>query len=263
MNYQLSIPINNTENEASYRAQVQSFPSQIKRSDLDRHIQSLGKCFVGISLQNPNFIGNKMRSVVDWISKRFPECNFLLGDHVHRLTLQIRQELAEENSYNNALGLGDLYLRTHRKILTGENKNLYTEIIRGSEIYSTNEVAHFRSLLRECYDNNLEFSSALEQFATLFIMRGLDSPPNKECANWQRKLSTQYVIEELAETCYMISKGYNILVYPGSLAIFEKISEGCFKKLPVELNSLVNIGLRLKRKGKALSNQADRHPAPA
>lgn len=243
MKNQIIIPLNHSNN-ARYRAQVHNCIPASARADIGTY----KSCFIGISLENPNFIGGKLASVVDWISNRFSNCVFLLGDSIHRLTLQIRKELNAEDSLNHALGLGDYYLRTHQHMLVNTKTNEPFDIIRGTEIYNNCDVIEFRDALQALFDKEEKFFESVRGFSRQFILRAdsFDILATEHALN----LSCRYVIEELADTCYMISQGHKTLVYPGSLAIFEQISNGCFDNLPSELNELVNIGLRLKRRGK-------------
>lgn len=245
MNNQIVIPLH-TRSDSRYKAEVRDFTPATERENLEQFTS----CFVGISLENPNFIGNKLDSMIHWISKRFPHCVFLLGDQVHRLTLQIRKGLDDENSIHHALGLGDYYLRTHQHFfkhsLTGEN----LPIIRGSDIYQQAKVVNYREQLKTLFDTNNIFRSAVEHFAQAFILRGEEMDANDAACGNHINWSCHYVLEELAETCYMISQGHRVLVYPGSLAIFQQIADDGFENMPAELNELVNISLRLKRRGK-------------
>ncbi|WP_086929701.1 tRNA-dependent cyclodipeptide synthase [Agarilytica rhodophyticola] len=243
MKNQIIIPLNQSNN-ARYKAEVRTCVPAEARAD----ISTYKSCFVGISLENPSFIGSKLASIVDWISNRFSDCTFLLGDNVHRLTLQIRKDLGAEDSLNHALGLGDYYLRTHQHILKNTKTGKPFKVIRGAEIYDNCSVIKYHEALQTLFKEQESFREAVRGFARQFILRAesFDILATENAVN----LSCRYVLEELAETCYMISLGHNTLVYPGSLAIFEQISEGCFVGLPKELDKLVNIGLRLKRRGK-------------
>lgn len=209
-------------------------------------------CFVGISLDNPNFLGSKLQSIVDFISNRYDNCCFLLGDHVHRLTLQIRKDLTREQCQYHALGLGDYYLRTQQNVLRHSHTGEAFPLIRGSDICQLPEVMNYRSMLEQQFESDPAFRTAIEGFAGQFIARSSEIT-SEEARSEIIRLSCQYVLEELAETCYMISKGYSVLVYPGSLTIFQQISNGFFEGLPNELKQLINIGLRLKRRGKKLA----------
>lgn len=229
-----------------YKAEVRILSPELARSTLLEH----DRCFVGISLDNPNFLGPKLQSIVDWISNRYSNCIFLLGDNVHRHTLRLRKSLNDEQSYHHALGLGDYYLRTHghmlKHSLTGES---FT-IIRGSDIHSNPKVRAYIEQLETQFATNPDFKSAVKSFALQFVARFDDDLGDDEEALEAVRHSCQYVLEELGETCYMISLGHRVLAYPGSLAIFQQIADGVFADLPEELDQLINVGLRLKRRGK-------------
>lgn len=248
MRDQIILPLSDYNSASRYKAEVRVVSPEIARSDLTRH----NSCFVGISLESANFLGNKLQSIIDYISTRYSHCVFLLGDHVHRLTLQIRKTLNEEQSRYHALALGDYFLRTQGHMLCNSETGEAFPVIRGSDIHRLPIVQSYLMQLQEQFSTDLNFNHSVKEFAKVFIARSDKDDDETEHDSQLITYSCQYVLEELAETCYMISQGHCVLVYPGSLAIFQQIADGLFagSGLPAELNHLVNIGLRLKRRGK-------------
>lgn len=248
MENQIIVSLSDYSSDLRYKAEVRVVSPDAARSTLDQE----ESCFVGISLDSPSFLGSKLQSIVNYISNRYSNCTFLLGDHVHRLTLEIRKNLSKEQCFYHALGLGDYYLRTQQHMLHHSQTGEAFPIIRGSDIYQTPEVMGYLSLLEQQFMLDSGFKMAVEGFAEQFIARSHENLQGTADSSEAARLSCRYVLEELAETCYMISKGHHVLIYPGSLAIFQQISDGLFKGLPKELDQLINVGLRLKRRGRKL-----------
>lgn len=248
MQNQIIVSLSDYSSASRYKAEVRVVSPEIARSTLGQG----ESCFVGISLESSNFLGGKLQSIVDYISNRYSNCTFLLGDHVHRLTLQIRKDLSQEQCFYHALGMGDYYLRTQQHMLRHSQTGEAFPVLRGSDIYQAPEVVGYMALLEQQFRLDSNFKMAIEGFAGQFINRSNETPQGTADSSEAVRLSCQYVLEELAETCYMISKGHPVLIYPGSLAIFQQISNGLFKGLPKEMERLINVGLRLKRRGKKL-----------
>lgn len=72
-----------------YTAKIASVSSFKHRYDFE----SSDHCFLGISLENSHFHPEKLASIVQWISRRFAHCTVLVGESIHRLTLQSVHDL--------------------------------------------------------------------------------------------------------------------------------------------------------------------------
>ncbi|MDW6004853.1 tRNA-dependent cyclodipeptide synthase [Vibrio mangrovi] len=222
-----------------YKGEIQRVSPKSKKE----YLKEKPKCFIGISLNNPNFLDSKFTGLIDFVANRHNECTFLLGDYIHRLTLQIRDGLSEEDALKIALAMGDKYIQQNEYILNEYINNLHVNFIRGSEIHDNEKFKIYFQKIKSEYDSDVEFRTAVNKFSRIFISRSSDE---EAISDMDVFLSSLYVLEELAETCYMISLGHNVLLYPGSLAIFENIADGLFPNLPDEFKQLVNVSIRLK-----------------
>ncbi|BCK73641.1 hypothetical protein Srufu_075940 [Streptomyces libani subsp. rufus] len=73
----------------------------------DRHtFEEHSNCFLGISLENSNFRPIKVRSLAEWTSRRFSRCTVLVGDSIHRITLESTRGLCPPEALTEALRLG-------------------------------------------------------------------------------------------------------------------------------------------------------------
>ncbi|HFE37663.1 MAG TPA: hypothetical protein ENK06_04470, partial [Gammaproteobacteria bacterium] len=130
------VPLSGYNSTSRYKAEVRIVSPGSARQRFTQH----NHCFVGISLDSPSFLGSKLQAIIDYVSKNFENCTFLLGDHVHRMTLRIRKNLDLEQCYYHALGLGDYYLRTQKHLLRHKDTGKAFPIIRGSDIHQLQEV---------------------------------------------------------------------------------------------------------------------------
>lgn len=70
------------------RRRYQAAISFVSPASSHHTFEAHGDCFLGVSLQNSNFRQDKVRSMANWISQRFPRCTVLVGDSIHRITLE-------------------------------------------------------------------------------------------------------------------------------------------------------------------------------
>src|SRR4051812_9639113 len=63
-------------------------------------------CFLGISLETRGFTPLKVDAMLQWIAQRAQKCAILVGDSIHRKTLQIRLGVSEMEALDLALDLG-------------------------------------------------------------------------------------------------------------------------------------------------------------
>ncbi|SHO55992.1 tRNA-dependent cyclodipeptide synthase [Vibrio quintilis] len=227
--------------QLQYKGEIQRVSPKMKRDFL----KTRPKCFVGVSLSNPCFSGAKFEGLIRFIAARYNECTFLLGDHIHRLTLQITQGFGDTQAKEIALNMGQIYIQQHRHLWEKFYQDTTFNFIKGSDVYDDQRVTDYFIRIQATYNNYPDFTQAVNGFARTFISRALNDDELTEKAI---ALSSQYVLEELAETCLMVNEGHQVLVYPGSLAIFEKIADGNFSMLPQELGTLINVSVRLKKR---------------
>jgi tRNA-dependent cyclodipeptide synthase len=73
-----------------YRAKIDGVSPASRRDTFEQHEE----CFLGISLENSNFVRAKLAGIVEWIARRFARCTVLVGDSIHRITLEATRGLA-------------------------------------------------------------------------------------------------------------------------------------------------------------------------
>ena len=95
-----------------YKAKIASVSPLAKRNDFELS----GSCFLGISLENSHFYPQKLAGILEWISRRFAQCTVLVGDSIHRLTLQSVHNLQPPVAMVAALALGERFMRENQPV---------------------------------------------------------------------------------------------------------------------------------------------------
>jgi tRNA-dependent cyclodipeptide synthase len=67
-----------------YRTKIDFVSPQNRRDTFELEYE----CFLGVSLENRNFEPARFHSLLEWVSRRFSKCKILIGDSIHRLTLE-------------------------------------------------------------------------------------------------------------------------------------------------------------------------------
>ncbi|MDE1462900.1 tRNA-dependent cyclodipeptide synthase [Spartinivicinus poritis] len=213
------------------------------------YLNKYKKCFFGVSLQNENFSDDKrLAASLDWISNNFEYCEVLVGDYIHRLTLQIIDcSLDDNDSYDKALQLGREFVSDKIELFAKYSSSCQFEIKYMSEYHRDSCYSHHRKNFLEFIECNQHYNHILTKFANTFVQR-LINTKSLSLTDKERgvALSRKYLIDEGAIFSQAVSKGYNVLVYPGSIDPFIHISEGNYRYAPKLLKEMVCVGLSLK-----------------
>ncbi|VEE49298.1 tRNA-dependent cyclodipeptide synthase [Pseudomonas fluorescens] len=122
------------------------------------------KCFLGVSLENRNFTPNRFHSMVEWAARRFEKCSILIGDHIHRITLQSTRDMPEEDARREAVRLGDAFMEESRLIVDAYRHATDFQYITCSEIQASTECKDFYSSLRNYFLEHSGFRDSVEKF---------------------------------------------------------------------------------------------------
>jgi len=71
---------------ARYLGQIVSVNPESRRANLSKS----KICMLGFSLQNKNFSSSKLSGIAEWISRNFSRCEIMVGDSIHRITLEVK-----------------------------------------------------------------------------------------------------------------------------------------------------------------------------
>lgn len=218
--------------------------------EIERHkLEDYDSCFLGISLENPSFSTVKLIAMTDWIAKRFRSCKVLIGDSLHRLTLQIdHRDLTERQALTQALLLGKAYINTELAVFDRHLNTCTFEFIYCSEIQQLNNYQEYYEIFQDLCQNNVKLAEAVNTFSLEFVRRHLEI--NRSCISDHDflEICRQYLLEELAIFACLFESHLCPILYPGSLSIFEEIAKGEHADVPACLQNMIYVSLRFKRR---------------
>jgi len=212
--------------------------------NLRENLQNYPRCFLGVSLQTTNSSTAKIMSQVEWISRRFKHCAIFIADGIHRLTLQIKEKLSEEQALNKALRLGRESIEYNSFLLDRYQKLCNFEFVLASEIQKSSNYAKYYQQLNDLYERNDKFSYSVNCFTRNFLCRG-DKSEDRERQDDCFSMSRQYLLEEMAIFTCLAERNFTTFIYPGDLGIFKEIGDGFHSDTPEALAKLNFISLKL------------------
>jgi tRNA-dependent cyclodipeptide synthase len=225
-----------------YRVKVESCYPSNSRDILSEH----GGGFLGISLENKSFSEGKLIEMVRWIGRRTDRYAILIGDCIHRKTLQIRLGLSEEEALFVALELGREFRETTLSLLANSGVSCVPEIFMCSEIRDQRSFERYHAILEERFQNCNLFGEVVRGFSELYIeKRGQFGDDNARKRHV--KLSCEYFLEELAIFSCLKDLGYTIMVYPGSFTTLQAIVEkGDYRLKEISPDGLISLNLKAR-----------------
>lgn len=215
----------------------------------ERHkIEDYDSCFLGISLENPSFSTAKLVAMTDWIANRFRNCKVLVGDSLHRLTLQINRRLTERQALTQALSLGKEYINTKLSVFDRRLDTCAFEFIYCSDIQRSDNYREYYKVFEDLLQKSRKFSESVNLFSLKFISRHLKANQNHIPDNNFRDICQKYLLEEIAIFSCLFESHLCPILYPGSLSIFEEIANGEHPDVPDCLKSMIYVSLKFKKR---------------
>lgn len=226
---------------AKYKIEVaQIFPEQQRDVLLQKR-----HCMLGFSLQSQSFMPAKLAGMAEWISKHFSECSVLIGDGIHRITLEING-MSKAQAASHALSLGQDVIEQDASIFQPYQSQCRFHLISTAAMQTTPEYFDYYQALTNLFEQDEKFHASVNAFATRFVgeRRLIDA----DSLAYFKQLSCQYLLEEIALTAILLSQGVTIFVYPGTLRIMQELSLGGHPGVPSVFAQLISINLRQKRR---------------
>lgn len=221
-----------------YRTKISAVVPTQRRASLPEYRQAL----LGISLGNAQGPA-KTICMGDWIERRFDACRVLVGDSIHRLTLQILERCDETDARQRALQMGQVYMRRTRALFERFADCRFDYVFTSQLEEHENFQPHLRQLARAS-EQNSDFDAFVKRFVEVFVARNHMDDAHGALSV---RLSRLYLLEELAMLACLIEDGWPVLLYPGSLGSAQIAPHG-FSGLPAPLQSLVSVSLQLRRR---------------
>jgi tRNA-dependent cyclodipeptide synthase len=226
---------------ARYKAKIDAVSPHTCRDSFEQH----ETCFLGVSLENSNFARGKLIGIVEWIARRFPRCTVLVGDSIHRITLETTRGLAPGPALDEALRLGRAFAQDEREVFEGFADRTEFTFVTCGEIASSPAFAAHHDRLTALYHGDAGFRQSVEAFGRQYHDKHSAQEPDAERA-WRIRRSSAYFLEEFAIFACLRQRGIAVMVYPGSFSTLAEIARGEHPGTPDELRSLVVVSLHLR-----------------
>lgn len=216
-----------------YRVEVAAVTPMSKRDALFARDQ----CCLGVSLQNVNFSAPRLAAIVDWVSRHFRKCTVLIGDSIHRITIQLTKGIDESQAHSKALLLGRAFLDRDHSIFEARRAECEFQFLHCSEVQTWHEYPLHYQRLSTLYREDESFAASVMGFAKAFAQKRAIAQDQEmdRCVS----LSCQYLLEEMAVFACLVGRGLPLIVYPGSIKSLVEITEGRHPGVPDELKRMV------------------------
>jgi tRNA-dependent cyclodipeptide synthase len=226
-----------------YRAKVDFVSPQSQRDKFEREYE----CFLGVSLENRNFEPARFHSLLEWISRRFSQCKILVGDSIHRLTLESSSRMPAREAHDRALRLGREFMEENRDIIAAYQSVTRFEFITCHEIQQTPEYFEHHRALISYFCRSPAFRESVESFGLRYHRNDWDMLSEEEREH-RLKISSNYFIEEFSIFACLVNRGIKVMVYPGSFSTLAEIADNKFPGISKELESLCVVSLHFKKR---------------
>lgn len=224
-----------------YKAEIAAVSPVSSRTTFEQY----DDCFLGVSLENSNFTTAKLTSMVKWISRRFARCTVLIGDSIHRITLESTRDMAPDEARRRALELGRSFVDSERKVFDEYGHATRFTFLNCSDVQALTECAEVHDELRTFFAKDEVFRSSVESFGRAYHRKRADGIG---AAEFERRIrmSSEYFLEEFAIFACLKRQGLPVMVYPGSFSTLSEIARGEHPGAPDELRDLIVVSLHLK-----------------
>ena len=229
------------ERQTRYRAKIDAVSPIAARTTFEQR----ERCFLGISLENPSFARAKLTGMVEWIARRFRHCTVLVGDSIHRITLQSVAGLPPPAARERALALGQEFLARERSVIESYAAPCEFSFLTCAEVEAWPTYASYYEALRKLLVEDAAFRSSVESFGRTYHGKHSAHLP-EDVLESRVQRSTEYFLEEFSIVCSLRERhGTSVMVYPGTFSTLAEIAEGHHPGAPAELRDLVVVSLKL------------------
>jgi tRNA-dependent cyclodipeptide synthase len=213
-----------------------------------RELGKQKRCFLGVSLENPNFDREELLdATLLWIEDHFSECTVVIGDTIHRLTRQIREaSTSEPDGLKEALALGREFVSDKQHLFLSHAKCSFPILFMSDPKHQAQH-RHYIDNLQRFVALNQAYHSEVSSFADMFVRRQLSVESRDSLPQRCLDLAFKYLVEEAAFCGWFADQGCHVLVYPGPIEPFKSVSDGKYPDAPEGLRKLNFVSLKLKR----------------
>ncbi len=228
-------------NASRYKAKIDAVSPDSRRTTFEREH---GECFLGVSLENSNFVRPKLAAILEWISRRFPRCTVLIGDGIHRITLETTRQLPPAAARDEALRLGRMFVDQEQHVFAGFPATRFT-FMNCSEVQTWDRYLHYLDQLHALFERDLAFRTSVEGFGRSYHSKHSHGISEEDRARRIAR-SSEYFLEEFAIFSCLRERGLGVMVYPGSFSTLSEIAAGHYPDAPAPLRDLVVVSLHMR-----------------
>ena len=212
----------------------------------EQQLSSYKRCYIGISLGNPLFQGKSLQAILSWAVERFEQSLVIVGDYLCRFNERIFHGFNSEQATQVAQNLGDDFLKQTKELFEKFDSDKLKPT-RWKNCLETVEYMQAKTILDNLFRQNPLFKKSVEKEAFSFINR--QTKRNQKLAvepDEAIKLSSEYLLEEIAVFSALSQQGWQVELYPGcELKVLEDIAKGKYSNVPMGLKKRINIELRI------------------
>jgi len=197
--------------------------------------------YLGISLENEHFTPPKLEAMIRWLNRRFKNTAVLIGDSIHRITLETVRGMPAREAHTTAMQLGQETV----DLIRGFDGLELPKVLRCSEIQASRDFRRLYQELTELFERDVAFRASVTRFSETFQQRN-DRPGAGVDYEWRVRRSCDYFLEEFAVFACLVADGYGVMAYPGAFSTLSEIVDGRHPDVPAQLRSLVVVSLDLR-----------------
>lgn len=201
---------------------------------------------MGISMDNPQFQGENLNAVLQWISLHFKNCLIFIGDHLYPYTLAISNSFVSKIApHHISVAVAELEVNISAFAKTNDTQ---FAIVRLSDLARRESFENYKNMLINLHDCDSAFRASINRSANSYIQRKAKRSALQIGFAAAFDLSVKYLIDEVAFYCLLTSEGWTVEAYPGpEIPVLKEIIDGNILNAPKLLKDRIFIELKKTR----------------
>jgi tRNA-dependent cyclodipeptide synthase len=198
------------------------------------------QCVYTVSIGAAHKTVSQVAAGYAWAATHFERCAILLGDSLHRFTLQIQQGLSSSEAATQAHTAGEVIFEELVAQIDGR-----PEVIRCSEVMQRRAFPEVLRNFLELYEQDGTFARSIDGDALEYVTRQRLTDRLAISIDAAKHLAATYLLEEVSVYALLANDGWFVDVYLGAeLGTLEKIMDGDIPAVTGPVAERINISLR-------------------
>lgn len=207
--------------------------------------------FLAISLSNPNFYGKKLGALFKFLDENFEKIIVLTPGYLYRYYYILLNGLNENQAKEMAIFEEEQYIKTELAVYSHFFSKQQFSFQTWTQNYNSKEFQLSLENIQAFYDTTPKLKEKMHTASVDFLRRKFADKIEPMITDNNIRTCINFFIEEAAMVYYLITNGFNILVYPGAMPeFFMDISNREFNNAPKNLESLIHLEVKLTRIGR-------------